>query len=66
LNDLKYAIMSSGISGTDDLDLITVANDNTPASVKVYVDGLSSSSQTDLLNYLQGTGPAGIDVIYSL
>lgn len=66
LNDLKYAIMSSGISGTDDEDLITVSNSETPCTVKVYVQDLSSSGQADLLLFLQGTGPAGINIVYSL
>lgn len=66
LNDLKYAIMSSGISGTDDENLITVANDSLPWTVKVYVTGLTASSQTDLTTYLQTIGPAGISINYSL
>jgi hypothetical protein len=67
LNDLKYAIMSSGVSGTDDPDVITVSNGSSPYSVNVYVDaGLSASDQTSLLNFLSATGPAGITINYTL
>jgi hypothetical protein len=67
LNDLKYAIMSSGISGTDDESKITVANGSIPGQVKVYVDvSLSTANQTALLNYLTSIGPAGIGIVYSL
>lgn len=67
LNDLKYAIMSSGISGTDDETVITVSNGSTPYSVNVYVDsGLSAADQTSLLTYLSNTGPAGITINYTL
>lgn len=67
LNDLKYAVMSSGISGTDNESLITVSNGATPYSVNVYVNAsLSASNQTLLLTFLSSTGPAGITINYTL
>jgi hypothetical protein len=67
LNDLKYAVMSSGISGTDDETLITVSNGATPYTVNVYVNAsLSASDQTLLLAFLSSTGPAGITINYTL
>jgi hypothetical protein len=67
LNDLKYAIMSSGISSTDDETLITVSNGAAPCSVNVYVNAsLSSEDQTSLLSFLSSTGPAGITINYTL
>jgi len=67
LNDLKYAIMSSGVNGTDDEMAITVSNASTPYTVNVYVDaGLNSADQTSLLTYLTNTGPAGIKINYTL
>ena len=67
LNDLKYAVMSSGISGTDNESLITVSNGATPYSVNVYVNAsLSASDQTLLLTFLSSTGPAGITINYTL
>ena len=67
LNDLKYSIISSGLGGTDDISKITVSNGNIAGSVKVYVDNsLTSAQQTNLLEYLTSTGPAGISISYSL
>jgi hypothetical protein len=67
LNDLKYAIMSSGVSGTNDETLITVSNGSVPYSVNVYVNAsLSSSDQTLLLTFLSSIGPAGITINYTL
>ena len=67
LNDLKYAIMSSGISSTDDETLITISNGAAPCSVNVYVNAsLSSEDQTSLLSFLSSTGPAGITINYTL
>jgi hypothetical protein len=67
LNDLKYAVMSSGIPGTDNETLITVSNGATPYSVNVYVNAsLSAIDQTSLLTFLSSTGPAGISINYTL
>lgn len=66
LEDFKNAIAASGIDGTSDKTLITVANDSTPSTVKVYVSGLGSSDITLLLSYLSSKTLAGINVVYSL
>tara|TARA_R110000868_G_scaffold139430_3_gene354222 strand:+ start:5059 stop:6150 length:1092 start_codon:yes stop_codon:yes gene_type:complete len=66
LEDFKNSIAASGIPGTSDKTLITVANDNNPSTVKVYVTDLDSSSQTLLLSLLATQTLAGISVIYSL
>jgi hypothetical protein len=66
LEDFKTAIYASGINGTDNKSLITVANGTTPCTVKVYVNGLSSSNQSLLLNYLSNLTVAGINVVYGL
>jgi len=66
LEDFKNAIAASGINGTSDKTQITVANDSTPATVKVYVNGLSTSDQNNLLSYLSDKTLAGINVKYSL
>ena len=66
LSDLKYAIMSSGINGTDVESNITVSNGAVPGQVKIYVDSsLTSAEQTTLLEYLTNIGPAGIGLVYS-
>lgn len=65
LQDYKNAIMSSGLPNTDDEANITVANDTVPCTVKVYVQGLSSSNQEILISYLSNLAVAGISVIYS-
>jgi hypothetical protein len=62
--DYKNAIMASGISGTSDESLITVANTIYPGQVKVYVTGLSQLGSEQLLEYLSDLTPAGITVIY--
>ena len=64
IRDFINAIMCSNISGTDDEDLITVRNGDTPGTVNVYVSGLSSDNQTLLLNYLSDRTTAGTSVIY--
>jgi hypothetical protein len=66
LNDLKYAIMSSHISGTDEEENITVSNGPVPGTVKVYVNNLDSTLESTLIAYLQNIGPAGISISYSL
>lgn len=65
LNDFKNAILGSGIPGTEIESNITVANNSIPASVKIYVSGLSSNYQDILLNYLASKTIAGISVVYS-
>ena len=64
LNDFKNAIVASGISGTSDSTLITVANDSIPGTVKIYVVDLSESNQTLLMNYLAQKTVAGINLVY--
>lgn len=66
LNDYKNAIVASGISGTENPDDVTVSNSSTPCTVNVYVDGLSTTNQTLLLNYLSNLSMAGILINYSL
>lgn len=67
LNDLKYAVLSSNLIGTDDITKITVSNGSVPGSVKVYVDNnLTAEQQTNLLTYLTNIGPASISISYSL
>jgi hypothetical protein len=66
LSDYKNAIVASGIAGTSDPTLVTVSNGSVPATVNVYVDGLSSSNQTLLLNYLTSLSVAGISINYTL
>jgi hypothetical protein len=65
INDYINAIMSSGISGTTDENLITVQNDCcVPGRVKVYVTGLSTANQSLLLAYLTPKIVAGITLVY--
>lgn len=67
LNDLKHAVVSSGILGTENIDDVTVSNGSSPGSVKVYVDSsLTDENITNLLTYLYDIGPAGIVLEYSL
>lgn len=67
INDFVNAILSSGISGTDDESLITVQTHCCiPGAVKIYVSGLSSTNQTLLLRYLTPKAVAGIQLIYEL
>lgn len=65
LEDYENAILNSGISGTDDVTKITVANGSVPCQIKVYVDGLSSANQSALMTYLGTRAVAGINLIYS-
>jgi len=65
LQDYKNAIVSSGISGTEDSANVTVSNSSTPCTVNVYVTGLNSTGQTLLLSYLSNLSVAGISVVYS-
>lgn len=64
LKDFKTAILASGISGTDDEDLIAVRNGDVPGSVNIYVENLDSSGQSLLLEYIQPKVLAGMQVIY--
>lgn len=65
LNDFTKAILSSGISGTSDENLINVQNDCcVPGVVKIYVTGLSASNQTELMAYLNARSLAGIRLVY--
>jgi hypothetical protein len=66
LKDFEKAILSSSITGTNDSTLITVRNGDTPATVNVYVTGLSSDNQTRLIEYLQSRTIAGIGVVYAI
>jgi hypothetical protein len=66
LEDYENAILASNILGTEDINDITVANGSIPCQIKVYVDGLSSSGQTELMLYLGQRAVAGINLIYSL
>jgi hypothetical protein len=65
--DYINAILSSGISGTDDETKITVVSDCClPGTVNVYVDGLSVNNQSVLLDYLNQRKVAGINLNYKL
>jgi hypothetical protein len=64
-DDYKNAILSSGISGTEDRDLITIQNGTYPGSVKIYVENLGSSQQEELIDYLSDKIPVGITIEYS-
>lgn len=64
INDYKNAILSSGISGTETESNITVANGSYPGQVKVYVTGLSTTGQENLIDFLSARAPAGISVVY--
>ena len=63
LQDYKNAIVGSGISGTEDIENVTVVN-YIPATIRIYVDGLSTSGQSQLMSYLSTMSVAGINLIY--
>lgn len=66
VNDYVKAILSSGISGTSDESLITVATDCCiPGVVNVYVTGLSAANQVALMAYLNARSVAGIRLVYT-
>ncbi len=65
ISDFETAILVSGISGTDNIDNITVQNANEPCVIKIYVDGLQSANQNLLITYLSEMSVAGINLIYS-
>lgn len=64
INDYKNAILSSGISGTNDLSKITVGNGILPGQVKVFVTNLNLNDQEKLIEYLSERTPLGISVVY--
>lgn len=66
IRDYKNAILSSGISGTNDESLITVQNGSYAGQVKVYVSNLGLIEQQQLMDYLAARTIAGIAVVYSL
>lgn len=65
LVDFEQAILSSGISGTDDEDLISVRNGDVPGSVNVYVENLSESGQALLVEYLTPKMISGTQLVYA-
>jgi hypothetical protein len=64
IRDYKNAIMGSGISGTSTESTITVGNGILPGQVKIYVNGLGSVEQSQLMDYLSSKTPAGISLVY--
>jgi hypothetical protein len=67
INDYINAILSSGISGTNDESLITVKNNCcVPGIIDIYVSGLSASNQSGLMEYLTTRCVAGIRLVYQL
>jgi hypothetical protein len=67
INDYINAILSSGISGTNDESLITVKNNCcVPGIIDIYVSGLSEINQTILIEYLTTRCVAGIRLVYQL
>lgn len=65
LQDFKYAIIGSGIDGTDNEDNVSVRNGNIPGTVNIYVTDLSTSAQTQLIEYLNSRTVAGVQVVYA-
>jgi hypothetical protein len=64
IQDYILAIQNSGISGTDDVDLITVQPGDQTGVIKIYVENLSESSSNELMAYLGNLAVAGINLIY--
>lgn len=64
IRDYKNAIMGSGISGTSTESAITVGNGILPGQVKIYVNGLGTVEQSQLMDYLSSKTPAGISLVY--
>lgn len=64
LKDFKNAIIASGISGTDDGDLITVRNGDVPGTVNIFVEDLTSENITILMDYLSSKSIAGTSLVY--
>jgi hypothetical protein len=65
LADYENAILQSGISGTDDISKITVANDTVPSRIKIFVQDLPENRKNELMIYLGTKAVAGINLIYS-
>lgn len=65
LEDYENAILQSGISGTENIENITVVNSDIPCQIKIYVDGLSAASESALMTYLGNKSVAGINLLYS-
>jgi len=65
IEDYENAILASGIAGTEDINDITVTTDTIPCQIKVYVDGLGATEQTELMLYLGQRSVAGISLVYS-
>lgn len=67
ISDFVNAILSSGITGTTDKSKITVQTDCCiPGTIRIYVDGLSTTNQTALMSYLNNKAVAGIRLVYQL
>jgi hypothetical protein len=66
IRDYKNAILSSGISGTENESLISVSNSVLPGQVKVYITGLGATEQAQLMDYLSTKVPVGISLVYQL
>jgi hypothetical protein len=64
LNDYKQAILGSGISGTDDEDLIYIRNGDVPGEVNIYVENLFEENKGKLLDYITPKSVLGITVVY--
>jgi len=64
INDYILAILNSGISGTENIDDISVINGDQPGTIKIYVDGLESSSANNLITYLGSLSVAGTSLVY--
>jgi len=64
LQDYKNAIVGSNISGTENIQNVTVVN-YLPSTIRIYVNGLSTSGQSQLMGYLSTLSMAGINLIYS-
>jgi hypothetical protein len=65
ISDFENAITASGISGTSDINSITVANADEPSTIKIFVNDLSESNANTLIAYLSERSVAGINIIYS-
>lgn len=64
IRDYKNAILGSGISGTSEESSISVSNGILPGQVKIYVNNLGSTEQSQLMDYLSSKTPAGISLVY--
>lgn len=64
INDYILAILNSGISGTENIDNIIVTNGTQPGTIKIYVNGLATSSANELITYLGSLSVAGTSLVY--